>query len=130
VTLKHQETLAMKIAVSVSENRLEAPVEQRFGRSRWFLIYNLDSDTYEFIENIQQLNAPQGAGIQSAGAISREGVEAVITGHMGPKAFKVLKAAGVDVYLKEAGTIQEAVDNYKAGKLTKLQTPNVEGHWI
>jgi len=120
----------MKIAVSASENRLEGFLEQRFGRARWFLIYNLDDDTHEFIENIQQLNAPQGAGIQSAGTISREGVEAVITGHMGPKAFKVLKAAGVDVYLKGTGTIREAVDNYKAGKLTKLQNPDVEGHWI
>jgi predicted Fe-Mo cluster-binding NifX family protein len=30
----------MKIVVSASDNRLEGSVQERFGRARWFLIYD------------------------------------------------------------------------------------------
>lgn len=117
----------MMIAVSAKSKNLESPIEQRFGRARWFLIYNLDDSTYDFIENVKQLNTPHGAGIQTAGALCSGGVKAVVTGHMGPKAFKVLMTAGVDIYLKQGGTVQEAVDNFREGKIKKLHAPDVEG---
>lgn len=120
----------MKVAISASNNSLKSKLEQRFGRAQWFLIYDTDSNNYEFVENTQQLNAPQGAGIQSAGTVSRASVSAVITGHIGPKAYKVLDKAGVTIYLTDTSTVEDAVDEFKQGLLKKIHSPDVRGHWM
>lgn len=53
----------------------------------------------------------------------------MVTGHVGPKAFSTLRAGGVEVYTGACGTVAEAVEQFKAGKLTKLEAADVEGHW-
>ncbi len=57
------------------------------------------------------------------------GAEAVITGNIGPNAFKTLSAANVKVYLSKAKTVQEAMESFKAGELDEVKHANVEGHW-
>ncbi len=82
----------MKIAFTTSGDNLEAPLDSRFGRAPKFLIYDSDEDTFTVIDNQQNLNAAQGAGIQSAETVARLGAESLVTGHCGPKAFRVLGA--------------------------------------
>ena len=110
----------MKIALTTSGNDLNAPLDGRFGRASKFLIYDLEANTFEMVDNEQNLNAAQGAGIQSAQTIARLGVRALVTGHCGPKAFKVLKAAGIKIYNTSAATVTEALDQYRDNKLSKL----------
>ncbi|HON58308.1 MAG TPA: NifB/NifX family molybdenum-iron cluster-binding protein [Smithella sp.] len=119
----------MKIAVTTSGNDLNAPLDSRFGRAPKFLIYDLETKTFEIIDNKQNLNAAQGAGIQSAQNIVQLGAKALVTGHCGPKAFRVLKSAGVKIYNTSAATVAEALDLYLAGKLTESDAADVEGHW-
>ncbi|ABA88828.1 nitrogenase molybdenum-iron cofactor biosynthesis protein NifB/NifX-related protein [Syntrophotalea carbinolica DSM 2380] len=119
----------MKIAFTTSGNELTAPLDPRFGRASKFLIYDLENETFEMVDNQQNLNAAQGAGIQSAGTVTNSGAEALVSGHCGPKAFRVLMAAGVKVFYSEAGTVGEALDAYKQGKLTESNAADVEGHW-
>ena len=57
-------------------------------------------------------------------------VEAVITGNVGPNAFKTLNAAGVKIFLAEKQTAQDAIDSFKEDKLKEVDQANVEGHWI
>lgn len=52
-----------------------------------FLIYNTEYGTVETFDNEQKSNAFQGACIQSAQALARLGVKALVPGHCGPKAF-------------------------------------------
>jgi predicted Fe-Mo cluster-binding NifX family protein len=68
-------------------------------------------------DNAVNLNAQQGAGIQTGRNVAELGVEAVITGNVGPNAFKTLNAAGVKIYLAGQQTIQEAVEAFKKGTL-------------
>lgn len=119
----------MKIALTTSGNDLNAPLDQRFGRAPKFLIYDLDANTFEIIDNEQNLNAAQGAGIQSAQNIARLGAKAIITGHCGPKAFRVLAAAGIKIYNTSAVTVTEALSLYRDGKLTEASSADVDGHW-
>ena len=58
------------------------------------------------------------------------GVGAVITGHVGPKAFVTLQAGNVAVYTGAEGTVADAIDQFKAGRLTPQADADVEGHWI
>ncbi|MBN1140504.1 MAG: NifB/NifX family molybdenum-iron cluster-binding protein [Deltaproteobacteria bacterium] len=119
----------MKIALTTSGENLEAPLDRRFGRAARFLLYDLKNRTFELIDNAQNLNAAQGAGIQAAETIVRAGADAVVSGHCGPKAFRVLQAAGVAIYNCEAATIAEALELLKDGKLQPAAAADVEGHW-
>ena len=119
----------MKIAITTSGNDLNAPLDTRFGRAPKFLIYDLEAKTIEIIDNEQNLNAAQGAGIQSAQMVARSGAKALVTGHCGPKAFRVLRAAGIQIFNTEAPTISAALDLYRVGKLTEAANADVEGHW-
>jgi predicted Fe-Mo cluster-binding NifX family protein len=119
----------MKIAFTTSGNELAAPLDTRFGRAPRFLIYDLEGETLELVDNQQNLNAAQGAGIQSAGTVARSGAQALVSGHCGPKAFRVLQAAGIRVFYSNASTVAEALDAYRQGTLVESKTADVDGHW-
>ena len=119
----------MKIAFSTSGEDLNAPLDTRFGRAPKFLIYDLETDTFTVIDNRKTMDAAQGAGIQSAETVARTGVKAIVTGNCGPKAFRVLSAAGIRIFNTAASTVREALDLYRAGRLKEADSANVEGHW-
>ncbi|MBN1504695.1 MAG: NifB/NifX family molybdenum-iron cluster-binding protein [Candidatus Eisenbacteria bacterium] len=120
----------MKIVFTTSGDNLSAPLDTRFGRAPKFLVYDLDGGTFEVLDNRQNLNAAQGAGVQSAEIVARTGAQALVSGHCGPKAFRVLSAAGVKIFTSEAATVAEALEHYRAGKLTEAGSADVEGHWV
>jgi predicted Fe-Mo cluster-binding NifX family protein/predicted DNA-binding protein (UPF0251 family) len=120
---------AMKIAVTSVDGTLEGKVDERFGRSRKIVIYDPETKTHAVVDNTINMNAPQGAGIQSAEHIVKQGAHAVISGHLGPNAFRVLEAAGVPVYTASDMTVSEALRAFEEGKLVKLTGPDVSGHW-
>ena len=119
----------MRIAFTTSGENLEAPLDSRFGRAPKILVYDLDARTFEVIDNTQNLNAPQGAGIQAAQNVAGTGAKNLVTGHCGPKAFKVLQAAGIAVYTTNSATVSEALEQFRSGSLTPAQSADVEGHW-
>jgi predicted Fe-Mo cluster-binding NifX family protein len=120
----------MKIAFTTSGNDLAAPLDSRFGRAPKYIVYDLESGAFEVVDNEKNLNAAQGAGIQAAESVVRLGAGSVVTGHCGPKAFRVLSAAGVKVYNTDAPTVAEALDRFRAGKLVEARSADVEGHQI
>jgi predicted Fe-Mo cluster-binding NifX family protein len=129
--LKYKEgTDIMKIAFTTSGDNLEALLDSRFGRAPKFLIYDPETKIIEVIDNKQNLNAVQGAGIQSASMVAQSGAQVLVTGHCGPKAFQVLKAAGIKVYNTDAPTVAEALKRYQAGQLAEAKDSDVEGHWV
>ncbi len=120
----------MKIAITTSGENLDNNIDVRFGRTKGFIIYETDDDSFKFIDNTQNLEAVQGAGIQSAQNVVNEDVEAVITGHCGPKAFKVLSLAQVKIYTITEGSIKEIIEKFKNNELTEATSADVEGHWV
>ncbi len=119
----------MKVAVTANGTSVEGEVDQRFGRARYFVVVDTESDAVEVQDNEVNLNAAQGAGIQSAQNLAAIGVSAVLTGHLGPNAFRTLSAAGIKAYTGAQGKIAEAIKEFKAGKLTPVDSADVEGHW-
>ena len=122
--------MTLKVAITTTGENLEAPLDPRLGRAVRFIIYSLGSDTYEVLDNSQNLNAAQGAGIQAAKHIIQSGAKGVITGHCGPKAFRVLNAEGVAIYNCQAETVKEAIEQFRTGVLQLAQSADVEGHWV
>lgn len=119
----------MRVLVTASGGSLDAEVDQRFGRAPQFVVVDLESGAVQCVENTQQRNAMQGAGIQSAQRAADLGVQVVITGHCGPKAFHALTLAGIQVVTGAAGKVAQAIDAYKAGALSVAASADVEGHW-
>ncbi len=126
---KNQEVDPMKIAISTEGNELSSPVDARFGRARGFIIYDIETGDFVYKENSQNLNAPQGAGIQSAKNVIDAGAGALISGHVGPKAFTTLNSAGVKIYTGISGTVADVIEKYKSGDLSAAAGADVEGHW-
>lgn len=120
---------AAKIAITSVDGTLEGMVDERFGRARKLIIYDLDAGSFEVVENSKQMNLAQGAGIRAAENVVDLDVRAVITGHLGPKAFQVLESAGVDTHGAPGMTVAEAVRRYKEGSLNRLAGADVPGHW-
>jgi len=120
----------MRIVISAQGENLEAEVDSRFGRASKFLLVESDSMSYTVIDNKQSLDLPQGAGIQAAQNVLPHNPDVVLTGHCGPKAFKILQAAGVDLVLGVKGPIKDAIQAYLEGKYQPAKEANVEAHWL
>jgi len=120
----------MKVAITSEGPDMNSGVDARFGRGRYFIVVDTDTGEFSAEDNTQNLNAVQGAGIQAGRNVVDLGVEAVITGNVGPKAFATLEAGGVKIYIGASGTVSDALDKFKAGELECVEKANVEGRWM
>lgn len=120
----------MKIAITSQGKDLSSEVDPRFGRAKQLIVVDTDTGDFKAHDNSVNLNAAQGAGIQTGQNIANLGVDVVITGNVGPNAFRTLNAAKVKVFLCKASTVQEALEMFKEGKLQEVASPNVESHWV
>ena len=120
----------MKVAVTAQGKEGSSPIDPRFGRAKFLIVSDTETNRFEIHDNTVNLNAAQGAGIQTGQNIANLGVDAVITGNVGPNAFRTLHAARIKVFLAEKQTVQEAIDSFKADKLKEVSRASVEGHWI
>ncbi len=112
----------MRIVIPSEGNNLDAAVSSVFGRSQTFIIVDPETLEYEAISN-PALGASGGAGVQAAQTVLQKNVMAVIAPNLGPNAFSVIQAAGVQAYYLLAGTVQQNIDAYKSGKLKSMEIP-------
>jgi len=120
----------MRVAISSEGNDLTSRVDPRFGRAKYFIIYDTETRSFEAVSNEQNFQAAQGAGIQAAQNVARQNVEMVVSGNLGPKAFMTLSAAGIKAALWADGTVSEAIALLESGQLKPTDGANVQGHWM
>ena len=117
----------MKICITATAGDLNAQVDPRFGRCQYFVIVDSETMAFEAMAN-EAIAAPGGAGIQAAQTMVNKGVDVVISGNIGPNAFQVLSTAGVKIATGAYGTVQEATEMYKSGKLGETGASTVAAH--
>ena len=103
-------TLGSRICVTAQGTDLDSDVDPRFGRAPYFLIVDPDTMAFEVLANLHK-DAGHGAGIQAAQWIATKNVRSVLTGQCGPKAQRVLEAAGIQVIPGITGKVREALRN-------------------
>ncbi len=118
----------MKLAVTSQGPELTSTVDPRFGRAKCFLVVDTETDEVQAVDNSANLEATHGAGIQAGRKVAELGVEAVVTGNVGPKALATLKAAGVRVYTGATGTVADAIEQLNTHKLVLTVRTGVAGH--
>jgi len=114
------------VAISASGKDLNAYVEPRFGRARYFVLVDPATEDWESFDNLANLSSQQDVGILTAKNLTKnQVVQTVVTGHCGPKAFKELKEAGVKVFLNARGSLRQVLDKLRLGELKEASGPNV-----
>jgi len=119
----------MTVAFSATGTDLNSDMDQRFGRARQFILVDTETNAATILENTQNMNAAQGAGIQAAQNVINAEADAVVTGNCGPKAFQVLQAAGIKIYHTREDTVGSALKALLSGTLQEADSANVDSHW-
>lgn len=107
----------MKICITSTGKAVEAKVDPRFGRAPYFIIVDTDSDAIEVVDNSATAES-QGAGISAAQFVSDKGVEAVLTGRVGPNASRAFQASGITVLeeISSQESVKEVIGRFKKGE--------------
>ena len=111
----------MRVGVSARGRDLYAGVDDRFGRCPWFLVVDSASLEFEAVEN-RHAGQGMGAGIGAAKDLIDARIDAVISGQVDPKAFEVLKASNINIFLVSGDiTVKDALEKLKRGELRKME---------
>ena len=119
----------MKVAVTSQGDRLDSPLDPRFGRAAYILFVETQTLEFEAFDNTGNRNAFKGSGIQAAAMICDKEAEVLITGFCGPNAFKTLETAGIKVVSGQAGRVIDAVQTFKQGNAVYATAANADAHW-
>lgn len=118
-----------RIAVTSEGPDLDDDLDPRFGRAAGFIVVDPQTLDFEYMDNGASQTMTQGAGIQAAENVASSGAKAVLTGYVGPKAFKALDAVGIRVGQNlENMTVRQAVEAFVNGRVTWARQPNRHGH--
>ena len=115
----------MKLCITAKGPALNDPVDPSFGRAAYFIFFDTETGSLEAVANEP---GAHGAGVQAAQIVSGKGAKAVITGSVGPNAYQGLSAGGIESYIGAKGTVEKAIADYKAGRLTRADGPSGSGH--
>lgn len=110
----------MKIVIPVDEKCVETSVCISFGRTPYFLIYDVETKESTFIDNTA-ISTQGGAGIKAAQAIVDHDVKALITPRCGQNAAEVLEAAAIKIYKSMGNSVVENIQYFEEEKLQLLQ---------
>ncbi|HHV03547.1 MAG: NifB/NifX family molybdenum-iron cluster-binding protein [Bacteroidales bacterium] len=88
----------MKIAITSTGNSPESTLDSRFGRCSYFVIYDTESGTTEFIPNPNK-EAMEGAGPASIQLVASKGVEKVISGEFGGKVKAIFDSLKIQLVI-------------------------------
>ena len=106
---------------------MDASMDPRFGRCQYFVIVDPETMEYEAMPN-PSVGASGGAGIQAGQTVAGKGVSVVVTGNVGPNATQTLGAAGIQIMTGASGTVKDAIEQYKSGKLQQTEAPTAQAH--
>lgn len=107
------------IALAVNEKNLNGELSNTFGRAKYFLIMNLQTNEHKFVENLAN-NDAHGTGVKASQILIDNKAEVLITKKLGQNAAKLLNAANIKIYKNSSDDIKTNIENLKAKKLEIL----------
>jgi len=114
--------MSRSVAFTVTtRDGLESPLDPRFGRAAGFVV--VDFATREVVAELSNRHREQahGAGTGAAALIGELGVDAIVSGNFGPKAFRALEALNVEMWsTSDRTTVGEALARLHAGELGRV----------
>ena len=120
----------MKIAITSHGKNFHGAVDFRFTQADFFVLYNQKNSSWDAIANKKKLESIYDAGTQAVETLKRTDAKVLITGHVGPKVFRMLRAEQIIVYsITELDntsiiTAEDALAAFLSGKLVPIIVPN------
>lgn len=111
----------MIIAIPVVEKTIESSVNPSFGRSPYFLLYDVKKKKVSYLNNDTASKSHGGAGIRTAQILVDHNVTDIIAPRCGENALEVLRAANIRAYQSIAGTTNENIEAFLSDKLLDLE---------
>lgn len=112
------------LAVTSEGPTLADQVDPRFGRAGGFVVMELETGAFRYVDNGSSQVLPQGAGIQATENLVKAGAQILLTGQVGPKAWAALDAAGLKVVQGvENMTVADAIHRFGAGEFAFSDAP-------
>jgi len=101
----------MRVAITSKGNNLDSLLDERFGRCSWFVVYDTDSGSTEFIPNPHK-DAEEGAGPAAVELIASRKVEKIISGEFGLKIKHLLDSLKIQMIVvkRQDQTIKALID--------------------
>ncbi len=119
----------MKIAVSSTGTTMDSQIDPRFGRTSYFLIVDPErTEILDVIDNRASQEVAHGAGINAATLVAQSGASVVLTGRVGPKAYAILRAAGIKVVSEITGSVRDALEVFTSGNMQYSDGPDGDAH--
>ena len=117
----------MKICIPAEDNKgLESNVYGHFGSAPYFLIFDTEAKTSEFLKNAEDHEHGQCVPV---GRLMPHNISAVLCGGIGAGAASKLNAAGMKVYKGEAETLEKMLEIFNTGKMPELDVNDCcKGH--
>ena len=122
--------MARVVVASQAPGGLDAYIDPRFARCAFYTVVDVDDSRVELTNVVQNtsVDAFRGAGIQAAQTIAGNQAKVLITGNVGPNAFRALSAAGIAIVTGASGKVRDAIEKYRKGLLSETREPTVKGH--
>ena len=100
----------MKIAITSTGNSLDSMLDERFGRCSYFVIYDTESKSTEFIPNPNK-DAENGAGPASVQVVASRNVEKIVSGEFGMKIKSLVDSLKIQmIVVKEAKKVKDIIE--------------------
>jgi len=113
----------MIIAITAKEASLQSEVDQRFGRSPYFIIANTQTGEAYIYDNSAGAEAENGAGTGASQLLSEYKVDVLYTGKVGPKAAEVLAQAKITYHENTTGTVEAVLAGIPPEILPQAEVP-------
>jgi len=84
-------------------------------------VVDLNSDEIRILPNVSEHMGGKGLPTET---IFAEGVQVLIVGGLGPKAVMAFSQAGIDVFVGAAGTVKDAIDDWREDLLSRASQEN------
>ncbi len=105
----------------MGENGLEDQVGQHFGKVLNYIIYDTETGETSILPNTSEHNG--GVGLPPE-LMSENAVNVMLCGGLGTKAVAMFDQYGIEVFVGAQGTIRDALNAWKEGKLEKANPNN------
>ncbi len=116
----------MKVAIPSEKSEMGSTISPIFGRCPYFMIVEIEAGKIVKSEAIPNpgTTQPGGAGMAAAQELSKQGAETLIATTVGPNAAIALESIGMEIYTAISGTVQENVDAFMKGNLSRANPQN------
>ena len=105
----------------MGDRGMEELVGEHFGRVPFYTIVDTDTESVKVVSNTSEHMGGRGYPPE---LLARAGVEVMLCRGLGRRAIMMFEEMGIEVFVGVDGTIRDAVDQWKGGRLQMATDEN------